>query len=267
MLPHMTTCVVRGSGDVGSAVAHILFTRGHRVLLHDSPCPAHLRRGMSFVDALFGGTARLERIVGKKARDAGDLAPMTRCHRAVPLFAGDLDEAIHGVGATVVIDARMRKRATPEPARDAGYRTIGLGPNFVAGGNVDIAIETAWGDSLGKVITVGPTLKLAGEPRPIDGAGRERNVYARWAGEFRTSHCIGQKVRQGEVIAVLAERFITAPLAGCIRGLIHHGVRVEAGTKIVEIDPRADPATCFGLGERPERIALGVLRAIENFVR
>ena len=258
----MTTCIVRGSGDVGSAVAHVLFTHGHDVLLHDSPFPAHLRRGMSFADALFAGTSRLERVVGKRARDVADLVPMTRCRRAVPLFPGDLEEAIRRVGATVVVDARMRKRAAPDTARTAEYRTIGLGPNFVAGGNVDIAIETAWGASLGKVITDGPTLKLEGEPRPIDGAGRERNVYAHKAGEFRTVHHIGQRVKQGEVIAVLAEQFITAPLAGCIRGLVHHGVQVEAGTKIVEIDPRAEPATCFGLGERPQRIALGVLQAI-----
>src|SRR5262249_6445220 len=202
-------------GDVGSAVAHVLFTRGHQVLLHDSPYPAHLRRGMAFVDALFGGTSRLERIVGKKARDVADLAPMAGCHRAIPLFAGALNDAIRGIGATVVIDARMRKRATPETARTADYRTIGLGPNFIAGGNVDIAIETAWGASLGKVITDGPTLALEGEPRPIAGTGRERNVYAQWAGEFRTTHRIGQRVDQGEVIAVLAEHFITAPLAGC----------------------------------------------------
>jgi xanthine dehydrogenase accessory factor len=260
----MTTCLVRGCGDVGSAVAHILFTSGHRVLVHDGPTPAHLRRGMSFVDGFFSGTVRLERVVGKKARDLDDLPPMARCRRAIPLFTGDLDEAIRCMRAEFVIDARMRKRTTPEKGRTGDYRTIGLGPNFVAGGNVDIAVETAWGESLGKVITNGPTLKLEGEPRPIDGAGRERNVYAHGPGEFRTSHRIGQRVKQGEVVAVLAERFITAPLSGCIRGLTHSGVNVEAGTKIVEIDPRSEPATCFGIGERPERIALGVLQAVDG---
>jgi len=258
----MTTCLVRGTGDVGSAVAHALFTHGHEVLLHDSPSPAHIRRGMSFVDALFSGTSRLERVFGKKARDARDLLPMTLCHRALPLFAGDLEEAMQSARPAVVIDARMRKRAIPDAVRSNSHVTIGLGPNFVAGGNVDLAIETAWGDTLGAVITTGPTQALGGEPRPIDGAGRERNVYAQWSGQFRTAHNIGQQVSQGEVVAVLAERFITAPLAGCIRGLTHHGVHVQVGTKIVEIDPRSDPATCFGLGERPARIAAGVLEAI-----
>ena len=47
-----------------------------------------------------------------------------------------------------------------------------------------------------------------------------------------------------------------------IRGLTHSGVPVAVGTKIIEVDPRGDPAAVFGLGERPRRIAEGVCRAI-----
>ncbi len=46
------TVLVRGCGDVGSAVAHGLFGAGYRVLIHDDPGPAHTRRGMAFTDAL-----------------------------------------------------------------------------------------------------------------------------------------------------------------------------------------------------------------------
>jgi xanthine dehydrogenase accessory factor len=219
---------------------------------------------MAFADALFEGVARLDNVLGKRARDVNDVLAMTRCGRAIPMLACDLDLLLSAVGPDVVVDARMRKRATPEPSRPSRYRSIGLGPNFNAGDNVDLAIETAWGDTLGAVITAGPTKKLEGEPKPIDGAGRERNVYASRSGRFRTVHRIGQSVKQGEVVAVLDEHFITAPLTGCIRGLTHHGVQVEMGTKVVEIDPRSDPSTCFGLGERPKRIALGVLAAVDK---
>ena len=260
----MTTCIVRGTGDVGSAVAYVLFRAGYRVILHDDPEPAHLRRGMAFADALFDGTALLDNLLGKRARDVADLAVMTACGRAIPMFAGAFGGLLDVARTGVIVDARMRKRATPKSSRRPGYLSIGLGPSFTAGDNVDLAIETAWGDDLGAVITAGPTRKLEGEPRPIDGAGRERNVYAAWPGRFRTAHRIGQRVTQGEVVAVLAEHFITAPLTGCIRGLTHHGAHVETGTKVVEIDPRSDPSTCFGLGERPRRIALGVLKAVEK---
>ena len=55
---------------------------------------------------------------------------------------------------------------------------------------------------------------------------------------------------------------LAAPLSGVIRGLTHSGVPVAVGTKIIEVDPRGDPAAVFGLGERPRRIAEGVCRAV-----
>ena len=33
----------------------------------------------------------------------------------------------------------------------------------------------------------------------------------------------------------------------------------RSGQKVREVEPRADPALCFGIGERPRRIAAGVL--------
>ncbi|HZF74914.1 MAG TPA: hypothetical protein VE033_03630 [Acetobacteraceae bacterium] len=37
---------------------------------------------------------------------------------------------------------------------------------------------------------------------------------------------------------------------------------VRRGTKLVEVDPRGDRAACFGLGERLEAIAAGVIQAL-----
>jgi len=51
--------VVRGSGDVGSAVAHRLFGAGFAVILHDGPEPTTSRRTMAFTDAVFDGRAVL----------------------------------------------------------------------------------------------------------------------------------------------------------------------------------------------------------------
>jgi len=41
-------------------------------------------------------------------------------------------------------------------------------------------------------------------------------------------------------------------------------VHVEAGAKVVEVDPRGDVSKVTGIGERPRRIGEGVLRAIEQ---
>jgi xanthine dehydrogenase accessory factor len=49
-----------------------------------------------------------------------------------------------------------------------------------------------------------------------------------------------------------------------IRGLTRNGVEVALRTKVIEVDPRGDPAAAFGLGERPRRIAEGVLKALDR---
>ncbi len=36
------------------------------------------------------------------------------------------------------------------------------------------------------------------------------------------------------------------------------------GTKVVEVDPRGDPASAFGVSERPERIASGIIEATSS---
>jgi xanthine dehydrogenase accessory factor len=81
----MPSALVRGAGDVGSAVAHALHVADFAVLLHDDPRPSHARRGMSFTDALYDGVSMLAGVIGKRARDASDLSPMMRCHRAIAL--------------------------------------------------------------------------------------------------------------------------------------------------------------------------------------
>jgi xanthine dehydrogenase accessory factor len=55
----MTRVLVRGAGDVGSAVAHRLFGAGYGVVVHEEPEPTATRRGMAFADAAFDGHAVL----------------------------------------------------------------------------------------------------------------------------------------------------------------------------------------------------------------
>jgi xanthine dehydrogenase accessory factor len=135
-------------------------------------------------------------------------------------------------------------------------------PNFVAGENVDLAIETSWGNELGSVIEAGPTLPLGGEPRPVGGVGRARFVYAPEGGRFVTSARIGDRVEENAVIATVGMLPLRAPIGGVLRGLIRSGVEVPARTKVIEVDARGDPAAAFGVGERPRRIADGVLKAM-----
>lgn len=259
----MALILIRGTGDVGSAVAHRFFTAGERVVLHDSAAPAHSRRGMAFVNALYERSAELEGVLAKRARSLDDLRKMVQCRRAIPVVDAPLQAVIDTLHPDVLVDARMRKHEQPESQRGLAPLTVGLGPNFEAGRNVDVAIETAWGDDLGAVVRAGRTRDLSGEPQAIAGHARERYVYAPAAGVFRTTLNIGDAVAQGEVVAQVGDTALHAPLTGVLRGLTHDGAPVRQGTKVIEVDPRGLAQTTYGVGERPRRIAQGVLHAAQ----
>jgi len=260
----MSTVLVRGTGDVGSAVATLLFRDGHTVVLHDAASPPHARRGMAFVDALYEGTAELDGLLAKRAPGIDALPWMLGCRRALPVTDAPLDAVVAEVRPDVVVDARMQKRRAPDVPPGLAPYTIGVGPNFRAGVDVDVAIETQWGDDLGAIVRRGPTRALAGDPQPIDGHARDRFVYAPADGTFRTTLLIGDAVAAGTEVGRLDDVPVFAPLSGCLRGLAHDGADVRTGAKIVEVDPRGDPGAVRGLGERPRRIAQGVLRAVND---
>lgn len=261
---------VLGAGDVGAAVAHALHRAGCRVLLVEGAAPTSPRRGMCFVDAVFDGACV---VAGAAARrvdwpDAAETA--WALNLWLPLaVAPDLPHWLDRLGIDLLVDARMRKHDTVHPdLRPLARHTVGLGPGYIAEHNASVAIETAWGDHLGRVIDAGPTRRQAGDPRPILGAGRERLVYSPIDGVFDSDLHIGEAVMRRQPVGWIEGRNgrteLVSPLTGSLRGLTRPGLRVASGTRVVEVDPRGDPALCFGLAERPRRIAQGVLQALDR---
>lgn len=253
------TVLVRGANDIGSAVAHRLHQAGFKVILHDDPAPAHLRRGMAFTDAFFTGSAELEGVTARLAASAAELAGQATGGLLVTGLP--LSDVLGALRPGMVVDARMRKRAVPDDQQALAAISIGLGPGFEVGRNCSVAIETAWGESLGQIVRSGPTLALAGEPRLLGDAGRERFVYAPQAGLWRTTLDIGSSVEAGQIVGRLGDLPVAAPITGALRGLTHDGVTVRERQKIVEVDPRRPPDV-YGLGVRPDAIARGVQAAI-----
>jgi len=255
-----TTVLIRGVGDVGSAVAHALYRAGFAIVINDGPHPTTSRRGMAFTDAVFDGSATLEDLTARRVDSLGELTAAMLSGEFVPVTTMPI-ETVVAMGWDVLVDARMRKRAHPEDQRPLAGLTIGLGPNFVAGGNVDVAIETHWED-LGKVIRTGPTRPLEGEPRSIDGVGRQRFVYSPAVGIFRTTAKLGDAVTAGEVISYVEAVPLAAPIDGIVLAVTHDGVPVERGTKVLEVDPRGDPSAAFKMGQRPRRLGEAVVSVI-----
>jgi xanthine dehydrogenase accessory factor len=220
---------------------------------------------MAFADAIFDGAATLEGVTAVRVDNLTELAPRLAARGSIPIPVVEFAEVLTIMAPDVLVDARARKRDRPEVQRGLTPLTVGLGPNFVAGETTDLVVETSW-EQLSQVVTCGSSLPFRGEPRAIAGHARDRYVYAPVAGTFFTSHALGQQVAAGDVIARIDETSLTAPLNGVLRGLTHDRVPVAAGTKVIEIDPRGDPALVRGIGERPARIADGVLRAMAVLV-
>jgi xanthine dehydrogenase accessory factor len=259
--PRGVTVLVRGVGDIGSAVAHRLFREGYAVVLHDVPMPATTRRGMAFADAVFEGHAALDGVHAVRAHDVARVKEALDSRNAIPVYVRDLGPLLADVRPSVLVDARMRKHDASEGQRELAPLTIGLGPGLVAGRHADVVVETSW-DGLGGIINDGASRTLAGEPREIAGHARDRYVYAPCDGVFRTKARIGDAVRKGQQIAEIGSMVLTAPLDGVLRGLTRDGVPVSVRRKVIEVDPRSREAEVRGIGERPRRIAAGVLLAI-----
>jgi len=259
--------VIAGAGDVGSAVALTLHRAGFAAILCDDVDPPWSRRGMAFTDAWYVGTATLEEGAAVFCASVKSLPAVVHGQRLIGATTWSWTGVAAVLGAVAIVDARMKKRHASDDLRarvPPGVRTIGIGPGFAAGANVDVAVESAWGERMGAVIAEGPTLAFEGEPHPLGGSGRERFVYAPHAERFATGRRIGDPVQRGEIVGALGRTALAAPLAGVLRGLAANGARVAEGGKIIEVDPRGDPTLCFGLGERPAAIARGVLSALHS---
>lgn len=264
--PVLPLVLVRGSGDIGSAVAHRLFTGEFPVVIHCEPKPSAPRRGMAFADAMFDGSAVLEGVTAARLDDLFDLDEALMQRAVIPVVPLNFPDVLTHAAPHVLVDARMRKRSQPEVQIGLAELTIGLGPKFVTGKHTHWVVETKWCSDLGKVIRHGYTMDMDGEPRSFGGHSRDRFIYAPRSGTFRTEHRIADPVEGGQVVAWIDDEPLAAPLPGILRGLVHDGVPVASGAKVVEVDPRSDPTTVFGIGERPGKIAQGVFEAVKEWV-
>ena len=60
---------------------------------------------------------------------------------------------------------------------------------------------------------------------------------------------------------------IRSQIAGVLRGILRDGLTVNAGTKIADVDPRADVSYCFTVSDKAWAVGGGVLEAALYLVR
>ena len=166
-----------------------------------------------------------------------------------------------------LVDAILAKKNLGT-TRDMADKTIGLGPGFTAGQDVDLVIETMRGHNLGRIIGNGSAAPNTGIPGIIGGYGAERVIHAPAKGIFFGKALIGDMVEQGQAIGVIVtgqgEVTVEASLTGLLRGIIKDGYPVVKGFKIADIDPRkSEYENCFTISDKARCIAGSVVEGLQ----
>lgn len=251
---------VRGGGDLASGVALRLWRAGLQVVISELPEPLVVRRFAAFAEAVYRGIYTLEGVIARRVETS---TQVKAC-----LDAGELPVLVDPEGVrlaelhpAVVVDARMRK-APPEDLQSGARLVIGLGPGFTAGVDCQAVIETQRGHHLGRVIWEGAASADTGLPEAV-GAQQQARVLRAPADGLLAAHAeIGEQLQAGAPVAEVAGQVVQAPFAGVLRGLLHPGLRVKAGMKIGDLDPRNEARYCWEVSDKALAIGGGVLEAI-----
>lgn len=268
--------VVRGGGDLATGTIHKLYEEGYRVAVLETEHPACIRRQVSFCEAIYEGKMEVEGVTAVSIEEAEEDA----LHKAVekvwargeiPVVNDPFGRVIKVLQPEVVVDAILAKKNLGT-RRNMAPLTIGLGPGFTAGQDVDVVIETMRGEHLGKIYRTGSAIPNTGIPGVIAGYSKERVIHAPASGIFQPRKRIGEMVKADEVIGVIIseeqreEVPVFASMTGLLRGMIKEGYVVKTGLKIMDIEPRIDEKElCFLISDKAKCIGESVYQVIKEY--
>lgn len=268
--------VVRGGGDLATGTIHKLYEEGYRVAVLETEHPACIRRQVSFSEAIYEGKIEVEGVTAVHIEEAEEDALYNAVEKAwargeIPVLKDPSGHVIETLQPEVVVDAILAKRNLGT-TKEMAPLTIGLGPGFTAGQDVDIVIETMRGEHLGKIYRTGSAIPNTGIPGVIAGYSKERVIHAPASGKFQPRKRIGDMVKTDEVLGVIipeeqqGEVPVFASMTGLLRGMIKEGYLVKKGLKIMDIEPRMDEKElCFLISDKAKCIGESVYQVIKDY--
>ena len=257
--------IVRGGGDIATGTISKLYKSGFSVLILETEKPSAIRRNVAFSEAVYEGSWKVEDLTCYLAKSVEEAETFLNEGKLTIIVDSD-GESIKQLKPLAVVDAILAKKNLGTNREMAGI-TVGLGPGFEAGKDVDAVIETMRGHDLGIIIYQGKAAENTGIPGVIAGFGKERVLRSPAKGIIKTKKKITDIVKKGEIAAVIetenGEIPVTATIDGLLRGLLRDGFEVAEGFKLGDIDPRIDEyKNCFTISDKARCIAGAVLEAI-----
>lgn len=256
--------IVRGTGDLATAVIIRLHNAGYNVLGVDLEKPTQIRRNVSFAEAMYEGECEVSGVRARKISKASERFALWD-EGMIPVLADEKLDCLSEVRPLVIVDAIIAKKNL------GTYRTmaplaIALGPGFYAGRDVDVVIETNRGHNLAKIIREGEASPNTGVPGVIAGHGADRVVRSPASGKWKGLKTFGDEVKQGETIAYVDDVPVPATIDGIIRGMLHDDLAVTPGFKVADIDPRGLSVAWWQPSDKARALAGAVLEVIDNFM-
>ena len=285
--------IVRGGGDLATGVIWALRRAGFPVLILESEHPSAIRRTVSLSEAVYEGTATVEDITVRLARNL-DQAQYFLFEDGIAMLVDPEGRAIRDIidteekysewdtglstlegggrhlFLTAVVDAILAKRNLGT-TKDMAPFVVALGPGFTAGQDCDVVIETMRGHTLARPIREGSALPNTGTPGLIAGHSADRVIHSPAAGVLRAVSKIGDEVEQDQVIACIETGDqdsvpVKASFAGLLRGLIRDGYPVSEGFKIADIDPRREQyENCVTISDKARALGSAVVMELVGY--
>ena len=252
--------VIRGAGDLATGIALRLWRAHIRVVMIDLPHPTAIRRTVSFSEAIPNGAATVEDVTAKRAETPAHAMELLE-QGEIPVLIDPNGQCIPVLKPDGVVDAILAKKNLGTRITDARV-VVGVGPGFTAGEDCHAVVETMRGHYLGRVIYKGSAQPNTGIPGLIGGFSGERVLRAPTDGVFRPLRQIGDRVREGDVAAMVEGVPMACTLTGVLRGILSEGTPVYKGMKAGDIDPRCIIEHCYCASDKALAVGGGVLEAL-----
>ena len=252
--------IVRGGGDIASGIIHRLFISGFKVLVLEIEKPLCIRRAVSYAEAIYSNEINIEGARGVLVRNIEEII-LALENDLIPVYIDEKGIIIEELKPLAVVDSIIAKRNLGTNINMAPI-TVGVGPGFEAGIDVDLVIESNRGHNLGKVLHKGTAEKDTGVAGTTLGYSYERVLRAPVSGIIKPLCNIGRYVKAEETVALVGDKKIKSQIDGIVRGMIKEGLYVKKGLKIGDIDPRGDIKNAFTISDKARAIGGGVLEGI-----